>query len=105
MYICFAQFANLRKFKIPLHKLEILKLQTNFKIVQPFLDAILMAKGRIAGELKPTLFLSELELGAIVHCYGVTLEQSYNLISLTFQDCFAHFDWYSVLRKHSKCCH
>ena len=35
--ICSAQFANLRNFKIALHKLEIAKLQTNFDIVQPSL--------------------------------------------------------------------
>ena len=35
--ICFAQFANLRNFKIALRKLEIAKLQTNFEIAQPSL--------------------------------------------------------------------
>ena len=37
LYICSAQFANLCNFKIVLHKLEILKLQTNFEIAQPLL--------------------------------------------------------------------
>ena len=31
MYICSAQFANLRNFEIALHKLEIAKLLTNFE--------------------------------------------------------------------------
>ena len=37
VYICSAQFANLRNFKIALRKLEIAKSLTNFEIAQPSL--------------------------------------------------------------------
>ena len=35
--MCSTHFANLHNFEIALHKLEIAKLETNFKIVQPLL--------------------------------------------------------------------
>ena len=58
---------------------------------------ILLAEGRITGELKPTLFYPGLQLWVVVHCYGVAHEQSHNLLSLIFRDRFARFDWHNVL--------
>ena len=37
MCICSVEFANLRNFKIALHKLKTVKLLTNFEIAQPSL--------------------------------------------------------------------
>ena len=69
-----------------------MKLQTDFKSAQPLLRILEIvqepraqkAKGRITGKLKAMHFLPELELSALLHCYGDDLEQLHDLLSLTF---------------------
>ena len=69
--ICAVQYANLWRFEIALHKLEIVELQANFKSIQPLLRTFEIAheptvgrttKGRLSGELKTTPFLPELQV-------------------------------------------
>ena len=44
IYICSAQFANLRNFEIALHKLEIAKLQTNFETGIQFRNCVALLR-------------------------------------------------------------